>query len=134
VLPAGWHAGKCGGLAANRALDPSSKLAAAHWVGRNAWIEGLSATIDDACHRAMDWLHQVRGAVEQEIFGQVANLLNLEVDLLFFDTTSTCFELDEEDEPVPRDKHGNVTEDASTPKEPSGTPRSASGCSPSSAT
>ena len=29
----------------------------------------------------------------------VANLLNLEVDVLFFDTTSTCFELDDEDDP-----------------------------------
>jgi len=98
-------------LVANRALDPSSKLAAAHWAGRKAWISGLPATSDDACYRAMDWLHQVRGAVEKEIFGQVANLLNLEVDLLFFDTTSTYFELDDQDEPVPRDKNGNVTED-----------------------
>jgi hypothetical protein len=98
-------------LVANRALDPSSKLAAAHWVGRRAWIDGLPETGDDACYRAMDWLHQVRGAVEKEIYGQVANLLNLEVDLLFFDTTSTYFELDEEDEPVPRDKNGNVTDD-----------------------
>src|SRR6516164_1587659 len=98
-------------LVANRALDPSSKLAAAHWVGRTAWIDGLPGTTDDACYRAMDWLHQVKDAVEQEIFHQVANLLNLEVDLLFFDTTSTYFELDEEDEPVPRDKNGNVTDD-----------------------
>jgi hypothetical protein len=98
-------------LVANRALDPSSKLAAAHWVGRKAWIDGLPETTDDACYRAMDWLHQVKDAVEQEIFGQVANLLNLEVDLLFFDTTSTYFEVDEEDEPVPRDKNGNVTDD-----------------------
>jgi hypothetical protein len=59
----------------------------------------------------MDWLHQVRAAVEKEIYGQVANLLNLEVDLLFFDTTSTYFELDSEDEAVPRDKNGNVTDD-----------------------
>jgi hypothetical protein len=98
-------------LVANRALDPSSKLAAAHWVGRKAWIDGLPETSDDACYRAMDWLHQVRDAVEQEIYGQVANLLNLEVDLLFFDTSSTYFELDEEDEPLPRDKNGNVTDD-----------------------
>jgi IS4 transposase len=98
-------------LVANRALDPSSKLAAAHWAGRRAWIEGLAETSDDACYRAMDWLHQVREPVEQEIFHQVANLLNLEVDLLFFDTTSTYFELDAEDEPVPRDKNGNVTDD-----------------------
>ena len=41
----------------------------------------------------MDWLHQVKDAVEREIFGHVANLLNLEVDLLFFDTTSTYVEL-----------------------------------------
>jgi hypothetical protein len=98
-------------LVANRALDPSSKLAAAHWVGRRAWIDRLPETTDDACYRAMDWLHQVRGAVEQEIFHHVANLLNLEVDLLFFDTTSTYFEVDEEDEPVPRDKNGEVTGD-----------------------
>jgi len=98
-------------LVANRALDPSSKLAAAHWVGRKAWIDRLPATSDDACYRAMDWLHQVKDPVEQEIFGQVANLLNLEVDLLFFDTTSTYFEVGEEDEPVPRDKTGNATDD-----------------------
>jgi transposase len=40
------------------------------------------------------------------VFSQVATALDLEVDLLFFDTTSTYFELDEEDEPVPRDKDG----------------------------
>jgi hypothetical protein len=98
-------------LVANRALDPSSKLAAAHWTGRKAHIDGLPATSDDACYRAMDWLHQVRGAVEQEIFHQVANLLNLEAGLLFFDTTPAYFEADEEDEPVPRDKNGNVAGD-----------------------
>src|SRR6516162_2327952 len=98
-------------LVANRALDPSSKLAAAHWAGRQAWIDRLAETTDDACYRAMDWLHQVKDPVEKEIFCQIANLLNLGVDLLFFDTTSTYFELDEEDEPVPRDKNGNATDD-----------------------
>ena len=98
-------------LVANRALDPSSKLAAAHWVGRKAWIDGLPATSDDACYRAMDWLHQARDAAEKEIFHRVATALDLEVDLLFFDTTSTYFELDEEDEPVPRDKNGNAAGD-----------------------
>ncbi len=98
-------------LVANRALDPSSKLAAAHWAGRKAWIERLPETTDDACYRAMDWLHQVRGAVEKEIFHQVANLLNLEVDLLFSGTTSTYFEADEADEPVARDKNGEMTDD-----------------------
>jgi hypothetical protein len=94
-------------LVANRALDPSSKLAAAHWAGRKAHIDGLPATTDDACYRAMDWLHEARHALERQVFSQVAAALDLEVDLLFFDTTSTYFELDEEDEPVPRDEDGS---------------------------
>jgi hypothetical protein len=59
----------------------------------------------------MDWLHQVKDVVEKEIFGQIANLLNLEVDLLFSGTASTYFEFGEEGEAVPRDKHGNVADD-----------------------
>jgi len=55
----------------------------------------------------MDWLLQVKDALEKEVFGQVANLLNLEVDLLFFDTTSTYFQVDEADEPAARDDRGN---------------------------
>jgi IS4 transposase len=95
-------------LVASRALAPSSKLAAAHWASEDVHIEGLPATTDDACYRAMDWLLEVQPALEREVYHQVANLLNLEVDLLFFDTTSTYFELDEADEPVARDERGEV--------------------------
>jgi Transposase DDE domain len=95
-------------LVANRALAASSKLHAAGWVGRSVHIDGLSETTDDACYRAMDWLHEVAPQLEQQVFGRVANLLNLEVDLLFFDTTSTYFELDEADEPVARDGRGRI--------------------------
>jgi hypothetical protein len=101
-------------LVANRALDPSSKLAAAHWAGRKAHIDRLPATTDDACYRAMDWLHQVRGPLEKQVFSQVATVLDLEVDLLFFDTTSTYFEVEDQDEPVLRDQDGSPA--------PAGTP------------
>jgi Transposase DDE domain len=94
------------GLVANRALAPSSKLAAARWISEDAAIAGLAGTSDDACYRAMDWLLEVKDELEKEVFSQVANLLNLEVDLLFFDTTSTYFETDGEDEPIWRDQHG----------------------------
>jgi len=94
-------------LVANRALDPSSKLAAAHWAGRKAHIDRLPATTDDACYRAMDWLHEVRHALERQVFSRVAAALDLEVDLLFFDTTSTYFEVDAEDEPLLREKDGS---------------------------
>ncbi len=96
------------GLVANRALAPSSKLAAATWISHDVHIDGLPATSDDACYRAMDWLHEVTPALEREVFWQLASLLDLEVDLLFFDTTSSYFELDEPDEPVARDERGQV--------------------------
>jgi hypothetical protein len=73
------------GLVANRALAPSSKLAAARWISEDARITGLAETSNDACYRAMDWLLEVRDELEGQVFSQVANLLNLEVDLLFFD-------------------------------------------------
>jgi hypothetical protein len=93
-------------LTANRALAPSSKLAAARWVNEDVLIAGLPATTDDACYRAMDWLLEVSGALEEEIFGKVSDLPGLEVDLLFFDTTSAYFQTEEADEPVARDRHG----------------------------
>jgi hypothetical protein len=93
-------------LVANRALAPSSKLAAAEWMSRDVHIDGLGTVTDDACYRAMDWLHAVRGDLEKQVFDQVADLLNLEVDLLFFDTTSTYFELGDADEEVARNWRG----------------------------
>jgi hypothetical protein len=102
-------------LVANRALAPSSKLAAAGWVNDDVAIEGLAHTSDDACYRAMDWLLEIKQSLEQEVFHQAANLLNLEVDPLFFDTTSTYFELDEPDEPIARDQRGHVLPKPSDP-------------------
>ena len=46
----------------------------------------------------MDVLLEYREIIHKEVFFAVADLLNLEVDLIFFDTTSTYFEMDEEDE------------------------------------
>jgi Transposase DDE domain len=94
------------GLVANRALAPSSKLAAAEWMSRDVHIDGLGEVSDDACYRAMDWLHAVRGELEKQVYLQVSSLLNLEVDLLFFDTTSTYFELEDADGEVARNWRG----------------------------
>ena len=100
------------GLVANRALKPSSKLAATDWVAHDVHIAGLSDALDDACYRAMDVLLSVEAVVAKEIYHRVADLLNLEVDLLFFDTTSTYFQTGEDDEPAARDGRGRVAPDA----------------------
>ena len=94
------------GLVASRALAPSSKLAASEWMSHDVQIDGLGEVSDDACYRAMDWLHQVRGELEKQVYFQVADLLNLQVDLIFFDTTSTYFETGAPDDEVPRDWRG----------------------------
>src|SRR3954452_11775228 len=98
-------------LVANRALAPSSKLAATCWVAHDVHLPGLAAVSDDACYRAMDWLIAVEDRLARGVFDQVAHLLNLEVDLIFFDTTSTYFETEQPDEPVWRDDHGRRVED-----------------------
>jgi hypothetical protein len=59
----------------------------------------------------MDWLLEIRGALEKQVFDRAAELLGLEVDLLFFDTTSTYFVTEQADAPVARDQHGNPVAD-----------------------
>jgi hypothetical protein len=87
-------------LVANRALEPSSKLAAATWVAERVAIPGLEGADADSCYRAMDWLLEIEADLAEAVYWSVADLLNLEVDLLFFDTASTCFETDCADEPA----------------------------------
>jgi transposase len=86
-------------LAANRAVDPMSKLSAAEWASNDVAIDGLEAMDEDQAYRAMDLLVEAdaQAGVQEAVFFAVAGLLNLEVDLLFFDTTSTYFERDTEE-------------------------------------
>ena len=85
-------------LVAQRALRPGSKLAATDWVAKRVAIEGLSGFTDDQAYRAMDFLLEALGEIAGEIFASVAHLLNLDLDIVFVDTTSTYFELDIPDE------------------------------------
>ncbi|MCA1680205.1 MAG: IS1634 family transposase [Actinobacteria bacterium] len=80
-------------MVANRlSVRPLSKLAGCEWVAERAFIEGLAGVSDDACYRAMDFLHAALPELQERVFFTVASLLDLEVDLLFFDTSSTYWE------------------------------------------
>jgi len=74
-------------LVANRAIAPASKLAAAEWASHDQVIPGLDALAEQHAYRAMDLLVEAdtQGAVQEAVFFAVADLLNLEVDLVFFD-------------------------------------------------
>jgi DDE family transposase len=91
-------------MVCQRCLEPASKLEATRWVGRDVVIDGVEGVSDDQLYRAMDFLLDCSERVQESVFFSVAHLLNLEVDVIFFDTTSTYFEtepwedLDDEDD------------------------------------
>jgi Transposase DDE domain len=87
-------------LVANRALEPMSKLAALEWARADTWLPGIGELGGDPqiFYRAMDFLLECDEEVQREVFFSVADLLNLEVDLILFDTTSTYFEIPAERE------------------------------------
>ena len=85
-------------MVANRALDPGSKLAVESWLADEAHVEGLGEVDVHQLYRAMDFLLEAHDEIQREVFWSVANLFNLEVDLLFLDTTTAYFEIEGEDE------------------------------------
>lgn len=99
-------------MVANRCLAPSSKLSISDWVEKDIFIAGLTKLDVQVLYRAMDFLLLHQNAIEQEIYWAVADLLNLEVDLILYDTTSSYFETENETELKKRgyskDKRGDL--------------------------
>ncbi len=85
-------------LVAQRALEPGSKLAGTKWVAERVAIEGCTGFSEDAAYAGMDFLLEALDEIAGEIFGSVAHLLNLDLDIIFVDTTSTYWEVDGADE------------------------------------
>lgn len=81
-------------LTAQRALEPASKLAATGWVAERVFIAGCPGFSDDAAYRAMDFLLEALEEIASEVFWSVAHLLDLDVGIIFVDTTSTYWELE----------------------------------------
>ncbi|MCK4393336.1 IS1634 family transposase, partial [Candidatus Bipolaricaulota bacterium] len=88
-------------LVAQRALAPASKLACTRWAGSKAWIPGLEDGGEgfepQRFYRAMDFLFAAMPELQRHLYFQVTNLLNADVSVLFYDTTSVSFYLDEAD-------------------------------------
>ena len=82
-------------MVANRALAPSSKLAIEQWATHEVYMGSDEQLQVQHLYRAMDFLLEHTQTIEKEVFWATASLLNLTVDLIFFDTTNTYFEIDE---------------------------------------
>ena len=85
-------------MVANRLCEPDSKLGL--W---DRWLPGvyIPSCWDlklEQMYEAMDFLYEHTEKVEKHVFFQTANLFNLKVDLIFYDTTTASFSIDQEDD------------------------------------
>jgi hypothetical protein len=85
-------------MAANRLDDPVSKLACVErWLPDIAWLPDAAGLAVDQCYRALDFLVVWSDQIERDVFLRAADLFGLDVDLIFYDTTTAYFEIDEPD-------------------------------------
>jgi len=85
-------------MVANRALAPSSKLRIEDWARDSVALGNIAPLQVHHFYRGMDFLLEHAEAVQKEVFWATANLLNLEVDLVFFDTTNIYFETEDSED------------------------------------
>src|SRR4051812_15370095 len=86
-------------MAAQRLDDPGSKLGCAtRWLPAIAWLPEAGPLAVDQLYRALDFLAIWSEEIERDVFLRSADLLRLDVDLIFYDTTTAYFEIDEPDE------------------------------------
>jgi transposase len=86
-------------MASNRLDDPGSKRACAErWLADTAWMPEATELTVDHLYRALDFLSVWTDEIEQAVFLQTVDLFRLDVDLIFYDTTTAYFEIDEANE------------------------------------
>src|ERR1700684_1977208 len=86
-------------MAANRLEQPGSKLACAtRWLPDVAFLPDADGLAVDQLYRALDFLAVWSDRIEREVLLQAADLFRPRVDLIFYDTTTAYFEIDEADE------------------------------------
>ena len=85
-------------MTANRLCEPSSKLGVwDRWLEK-VYLPSCEELKLNQMYEAMDLLQAHSERVEEAIFFQTASLLDLEVDLVFYDTTTVTFSVDTGDE------------------------------------
>jgi transposase len=85
-------------MTANRLCDPDSKLGVwDRWL-QKVYLPSCSTLKLYQMYEAMDLLHWNVAEVENAVFFHLANLFNLVVDVIFYDTTTASFSIDEADE------------------------------------
>ena len=91
-------------MTANRLCEPSSKLGVWNQWLKKVYLPSCQELKLDQMYEAMDLLQAHSEKVEEAIFFQTASLLDLEVDLVFYDTTTVTFSIDTADEDTEDDE------------------------------
>ena len=86
------------GMLFNRCQEPDSKLATYNWLKEETYFPVDKEFYLHHLYRALDFLENHHDELEEELYFTLCNLFNREVDLVFFDTTSTYFEIRDPDE------------------------------------
>jgi hypothetical protein len=98
-------------LVAHRAIAPSSKLECwSRWRRDGVYLPSADPVRLQDVYRCMDFFLEHKEQIERAVYFKVADLLNVDVDLIFYDTTSLHFEIDEEDEVTQRRTRRDGTE------------------------
>jgi hypothetical protein len=85
-------------MVANRLCEPESKLGVwDRWLSK-VYLPSCESLKLEQMYEAMDLLYDHRQQIEKNIFFHTADLFNLKVDLIFYDTTTASFSIDYEDE------------------------------------
>ena len=86
-------------MASNRLDAPGSKRACAErWLADTAWMSEAAELTVDHLYRALDFLAVWSDEIAQAVFLRTADLFRLDVDLIFYDTTTAYFEIDQADD------------------------------------
>lgn len=90
-------------MVTNRAQRPYSKLyTREQWLTEDVFFPGAERLELHHLYRAMDFFEAHKAAVEEAVYFKMADLMNADVDLIFYDTTSLHMEIDEPDEHAQR--------------------------------
>ena len=86
-------------MVAQRAIAPSSKLCLCQdWIKNAVYFPKIDELEVQHLYRGMDFLFEHLEALETNLYNQLVDLLSLDVSVIFYDTTSIYFEIEEEDE------------------------------------
>jgi hypothetical protein len=99
-------------MTANRlGAEPTSKLGVQERWAREVHLPSCWSLTSDDMYEAMDLLHANMDRFEEAVFFETANLYNLVVDVIFYDTTTASFSVDEPDEDTVDDEGGEDGKD-----------------------